>query len=95
MQDPTAEGKDMMGNPIIAELSTQEDLIEETDILNAHDRCDSCNSQAYVWVNGVSGDLLFCGHHFAKNEVGLRAYAFEIVDERHKLEVKRESSANS
>jgi hypothetical protein len=25
----------------------------------------------------------------------LRAYAFEIIDERHKLEVKRESSANS
>lgn len=72
-----------------------EEVKEETDQLNAHDRCDRCNSQAYVWVNGVTGDLLFCGHHFAKNEEKLRAYAFEIVDERHKLEVKRESSANS
>lgn len=72
-----------------------EETVEETDTLNATDRCDSCGSQAYVWVNGVSGDLLFCGHHFAKNEVKLRAYAFEIIDERHKLEVKRESSANS
>jgi NADH dehydrogenase FAD-containing subunit len=72
-----------------------EEVKEETDQLNAHDRCDRCNSQAYVWVNGVTGDLLFCAHHFAKNEEKLRAYAFEIVDERHKLEVKRESSANS
>jgi hypothetical protein len=68
---------------------------EQIDQLNAHDRCDYCQSQAYVWINGVNGDLLFCGHHFAKHEDKLRAYAFEIVDERHKLEVKRESSANS
>lgn len=72
-----------------------EKTAEETDTLNAHDRCDSCGSQAYVWVNGVNGDLLFCGHHFTKHEERLRAYAFEIIDERHKLEVKRESSANS
>jgi hypothetical protein len=74
---------------------TEEVQQEETDQLNATDRCDACQSQAYVWLNGVSGDLLFCGHHFVKNEVKLRAYAFEIIDERHKLEVKRESSANS
>ncbi len=84
-------------NPTIGDDDMEDVLIketaEETDILNAHDRCDSCGSQAYVWVNGVNGDLLFCGHHFVKSEEKLRAYAFEIVDERHKLEVKRESSA--
>ena len=67
--------------------------VEETDTLNATDRCDSCGSQAYVWLNGVTGDLLFCGHHFNKYEDKLRAYAFEIVDERYKLGIKRESSA--
>jgi hypothetical protein len=72
---------------------TEEVQQEETDQLNAHDRCDSCQAQAYVWVEGVNGDLLFCGHHFSKNEEKIRAYAFEIIDERHKLEVKRESSA--
>jgi len=77
------------------DLLINEDVVEETDTLNATDRCDSCGSQAYVWVNGVNGDLLFCGHHFAKSEEKLRAYAFEIIDERHKLTVKRESSANS
>ena len=86
-------------NPTIGDDDMEDvlvkEILEETDVLNAHDRCDSCGSQAYVWVNGVNGDLLFCGHHFAKSEEKLRAYAFEITDERHKLEVKRESSANS
>jgi hypothetical protein len=88
MQDPTTEGNDME-----AMIIDKVEDAAETDTLNAHDRCDSCGAQAYVWINGVSGDLLFCGHHFTKNEDKLRAYAFEIIDERHKLSVKRESSA--
>jgi len=53
--------------------------------MNAQDRCDRCNSQAFVWVNGVAGDLMFCRHHFMKHEKALRAYAFEIIDESEKL----------
>ena len=59
--------------------------------LNASDRCDSCGAQAYVWVSGVSGDLLFCGHHYNKivdNAVGydkMMKFAYQIVDEREKL----------
>ena len=59
--------------------------------LNVSDRCDSCGAQAYVWVNGVSGDLLFCGHHYNKivdNAVGydkMMKFAYQIVDEREKL----------
>jgi hypothetical protein len=66
---------------------------EKSNILNATDRCDACQSQAYVWVNGVSGDLMFCRHHFLKYEEKLREYAFEIVDETHKINEKSESSA--
>jgi hypothetical protein len=88
MQNPTTEGKDM--ETLVVETTVEE---TETDTLNATDRCDSCSAQAYVWVNGISGDLLFCGHHFSKSEEKIRAYAFEIIDERHKLSVKRESSA--
>jgi len=66
---------------------------EKSDTLNATDRCDACGSQAYIWVNGVSGDLLFCRHHFLKHEDKLREYAFEIIDETHKLGIKVESSA--
>jgi hypothetical protein len=66
---------------------------EKTDVLKATDRCDRCQSQAYFWVNGVAGDLLFCRHHFFKYEEKLREYAFEIVDETHKINEKSESSA--
>jgi len=59
---------------------------EKSDVLNANDRCDRCQGQAYFWVNGVAGDLLFCRHHFMKYEKKLREYAFEIVDESEKLE---------
>jgi hypothetical protein len=58
---------------------------EISNVLNATDRCDACRSQAYVWVNGVAGDLMFCRHHFMKYEEKLREYAFEIVDETHKV----------
>ena len=66
---------------------------EKSNVLNASDRCDRCPSQAFYWVNGVSGDLLFCRHHFFKYEEKLREYAFEIVDESYKINEKSESSA--
>ena len=59
--------------------------------LNASDRCDSCGAQAYVWVNGVSGDLFFCAHHYnniMSNAVGydkMMKFAYQIVDETEKL----------
>jgi hypothetical protein len=65
---------------------------EKEWVLNANDRCDSgCNAQAYVWVKGVDGDLLFCAHHYEKimsNPTGyekMMSFAIEIVDEREKL----------
>jgi len=55
-------------------------------------RCDRCGSQAFVLVKGVSGELLFCGHHFAKFEENLTKFAYEIVDERDRINQKSESS---
>ena len=55
------------------------------------DRCDTCGSQAYVKVTGVTGDLMFCSHHYGKimdNAVGydkMMKFAYEIVDERERL----------
>lgn len=71
-------------------------MVEEevaSDILNANDRCDKCGSQAFFWANGVAGDLLFCRHHFLKYEDKIRAYAFEMVDETHKLNDKPSASS--
>jgi hypothetical protein len=65
-------------------------MAEETEevksyVLGPQDRCDSCFAEALVWVNGVAGELLFCGHHYAKHEEKLKDYAFEVIDERDKL----------
>ena len=61
-------------------------------VLNANDRCDSgCTAQAYVYVKGLDGDLLFCAHHYEKimsNPAGydkMISFAMEIIDEREKL----------
>jgi len=63
--------------------------------LTVHDRCDQCDSQAYVSVTGISGELFFCGHHFAKIEKDpvanekMHSFAYVINDEREKLSDKR------
>lgn len=62
-------------------------------VLTANDRCDSaeCSAQAYVKATGVTGELLFCNHHYERvvnNAVGydkMMKFAFEIVDERDRL----------
>lgn len=55
-----------------------------SETLTAHDRCDvrDCGAQALVRAVYVSGDLLFCGHHFAANEDAVVTTAGEIHDER-------------
>jgi hypothetical protein len=55
-------------------------------VLTAADRCDSCGAQAYVQVRGISGELMFCGHHYDKaNGEKLTAFMFEVIDERERL----------
>ena len=54
-------------------------------VLKVADRCDSCGAQAFVLVKGVTGELMFCGHHFVQHEDKLRQFAYEIVDERDRL----------
>ena len=52
--------------------------------LTLNDRCDSCGAGAYVKVTGVTGELFFCGHHYNKfeNSESMKAFAFDILDER-------------
>lgn len=56
--------------------------------LTTADRCDNCGAQAYVQVFLLEGDLLFCAHHFKKNEDTLVRKAVRVQDETHKLEKK-------
>lgn len=62
--------------------------------LTINDRCDAnCDAQAYVKVTGVTGELLFCAHHYTKiinNPLAASAmekFAFKTVDEREFLYV--------
>lgn len=61
------------------------EVVKKEYVLGPVNRCDSCSAEALVWVKGVSGELFFCGHHYAKNEEALKDFAYEIVDERSKL----------
>ena len=67
------------------------DEVKKDWILSPLDRCDRCNAEALVKVTGISGDLMFCGHHYNKimnNTNGYKkmmSFAITVVDEREKL----------
>lgn len=65
----------------------------EERILTIQDRCDRCHAQAWVFVKGLEGELIFCGHHFTKHEEALYNWAYEIIDEREHINQKSQSSA--
>lgn len=64
-------------------------------VLTANDRCDSCGAQGYVQVTGVTGDLVFCNHHYNKimdTPTGyekMMKFAYLFVDERDRLTENR------
>jgi hypothetical protein len=69
-------------NAVIEEVSEE----KKERVLTLNDRCDgkACGAAALVKVSGVSGELLFCGHHFNKyeNTDAMKEFAFDIIDER-------------
>jgi hypothetical protein len=68
-----------------------EEVISKEWSLSAVDRCDSCAAEALVKVTGLTGELMFCGHHYNKIMDNPDAYAkmmafmLTIIDEREKL----------
>jgi hypothetical protein len=68
-----------------------EEIVEKDWVLKPTDRCDSCAAEALVKVTGLTGDLMFCGHHYNKimdNAEGYKkmmAFSLTVVDERDKL----------
>jgi hypothetical protein len=70
-----------------------EDVVSKEWELGATDRCDSCAAEALVRVTGLSGDLMFCGHHYNKimdNPEGYKkmmSFALTVIDEREKLAI--------
>jgi hypothetical protein len=60
-------------------------VVKKEYVLGPSNRCDSCSAEAMVLVKGVAGELMFCGHHYSKNEEALKDFAYEVIDERDKL----------
>jgi hypothetical protein len=60
-------------------------------VLTVSDRCDKCQSQAYVKIAGTTGELLFCSHHYNKiidspsGYTKMMAFMYAVVDERERL----------
>jgi hypothetical protein len=82
--------------PLITESSSImftmiKDEVKQEWQLSPHDRCDRCSAEALVKVTGISGELLFCGHHYNKimdNSEGYKnmmSFALTVLDERSKL----------
>lgn len=69
---------------------------EKTNTLTALDRCDRCSARAYVLVQGITGELLFCSHHYNKiidNAVGydkIMKFMTNIIDSRNELNQSKE-----
>lgn len=67
-------------------------VIKSKTTLTALDRCDRCGAQAYVLVSGLSGELLFCAHHYNKimdnpdSYKSMMSFMISVTDERHSLE---------
>ena len=61
-------------------------------VLKISDRCDRCSAQAFILAQGVSGILLFCGHHYHKYEYAITKWAYKIVNELDTINAKSESS---
>ena len=76
---------------IIMNTMLNDTPVKKEWVLTVQDRCDSCNAQALVKVTGVSGELMFCGHHYnsiVNDPIGyekMMAFMFEIIDEREKF----------
>lgn len=64
----------------------------KTRTMNAADRCDSCGAQAYASATFITGELLFCGHHFTRHEAKIAETSVSVLDERSFL-VSKVSSA--
>jgi hypothetical protein len=71
------------------------DEVKQDWLLSPLDRCDRCSAEALVKVTGISGDLMFCGHHYNKIMAipdgynSMMSFMISIIDERDKLKQDR------
>lgn len=66
-------------------MAEKTEEVKKEYVLGPSTRCDSCSAEAFVWVKGVTGELMFCSHHYNNHADALKDFAYEIIDERDKL----------
>ncbi len=73
-------------------FSMIKDKAEEKEwTLTPLDRCDRCSAEALVKVTGITGELMFCGHHYNKIMAipdgynSMMSFMISVIDEREKL----------
>ena len=62
-----------------------EEKEEPTYLLDARDRCDTCQAQAYFRCFFDGGTLDFCWHHYNLYENTLKDVMLDVIDESEKL----------
>lgn len=65
---------------MLAEKILEENKLNTTSELSALDRCDYCNSRAYVKAVKGTFELFFCGHDAMKNIEKLQKEGWLIED---------------
>jgi hypothetical protein len=85
-----------MGSPIETLLPPFTGGIAPGSPLLPIDRCDQggCSAQAFVRVVIADSPLLFCGHHFACNEVGIVSTKGVRVDDFRDM-INRQSNSSA
>jgi hypothetical protein len=83
-----------MGSHLVAELPAEESVVGAMTLTRS-DRCDACPAQAFVVITHTSHgtNLLFCGHHYAKNEAKLVEQGWHVADFRHLINDKPSASS--
>jgi len=81
----------MYNNTMTSIVQEHPSVVSKKYILSANDRCDKCQAQALIKVKGISGELMFCGHHYEKimndpkSHEKMMTFMLEVLDEREKL----------
>ena len=70
-----------------SQIEKQAEITTSNWTPTSSDRCDwkDCPAQAYIKITGVSGDLLFCNHHYNRAEPRIQNFAFKVDDRRDLL----------
>ena len=63
----------------------EEEKEETTYLLDARDRCDTCQAQAYYRCFFDGGTLDFCNHHFTLYQDKLQNIMLDYIDESDRL----------